>query len=59
LNGGGKICFGIAAETNGGLATSALMTASPNCRAILLFGGNCSFFLTIADCGREAIEGKF
>src|ERR1700722_5838148 len=37
------------------LAISAVMMRSPNFRATGLFGGNCSFRLTIADC-EPAVE---
>ena len=40
---------------NSGLAVSAEMTRSPRLRARSLFGGNCSLFLTMADCA-PAVE---
>src|SRR5258708_28581311 len=46
---------GIAAEMNSAFAVRARMTRSPNCRAALLSGGNCSLFFTIADCA-PAVE---
>src|SRR5665213_1490711 len=49
------MCLGIAAEMNSGFAASALMTSPPNCRDKSLSGGNCSLFLTIADCA-PAVE---
>src|SRR5882672_3540441 len=40
---------------NSAFAVRARMTRSPNCRAAVLSGGNCSLFLTIADCA-PAVE---
>src|SRR5258708_8116653 len=46
---------GIAAEMNSAFAVRARMIRSPNCRAALLSGGNCSLCFTIADCA-PAVE---